>query len=118
MTIGDRIKEARELHGWNQSELARRTGVKPQAISKLEQGKTIPRCTTALHIADATGVRYRWLVLGILPMRNDGRTESVTIAELLASMTPSARQSVLEYAQFKAEKHPFQAGLKVVVDND
>ncbi len=40
MGLKERIKEAREALGFNKSELARRCGVDPSAINKLESGDT------------------------------------------------------------------------------
>ncbi|MFC0709231.1 XRE family transcriptional regulator [Azorhizophilus paspali] len=42
-TIGKRIALAREEKGWNQSELARQLGVKPQSVQAWEAGRNVPR---------------------------------------------------------------------------
>ncbi len=38
ITIGDKIKEARDKVGWSQSELARRAEIQPSTISQIESG--------------------------------------------------------------------------------
>ena len=43
--ITDRIK-----HGWTQTELARRSGVRLETISRIETGKHIPRRETLLKL--------------------------------------------------------------------
>ena len=57
MTIGDRIRQARERHGWSQNELSRRAGVRQALLSELESGKK----------RDTTGdvLRRLALVLGV-----------------------------------------------------
>lgn len=39
MTIGERIKAARDARGWSQLQLAKRAGVSQQLITRLETGK-------------------------------------------------------------------------------
>lgn len=43
MSIGSRIKELREVRGLSRSELARRVGVSPSAISNYEYGTSAPK---------------------------------------------------------------------------
>jgi transcriptional regulator with XRE-family HTH domain len=43
--ITDRIR-----HGWTQTELARRAGVRLETISRIESGKHIPRRETLLRL--------------------------------------------------------------------
>ena len=43
--ITDRIR-----HGWTQTELARRSGVRLETISRIESGKHIPRQETLLKL--------------------------------------------------------------------
>jgi transcriptional regulator with XRE-family HTH domain len=52
-----RLKEHRERFGWNQSELARRSGVPSQVISRLESGtRTGLTLDVARRLARALGV--------------------------------------------------------------
>ena len=78
-SIGDRVRIARKAAGLTQSELANRVGVQTQTVSQYETGviKDI-LLSTAAKIADATGVRVRWLADGEEPMRDpdqDGSEE-------------------------------------------
>ncbi len=52
-----RIRRARELRGWTQTELARQSGdaLSSAAISQLEAGKTRPSAASLAAIAEATG---------------------------------------------------------------
>ena len=47
-----KIRMARAVLGWNQSELAFRIGLTQRAVHKLEQGETEPRRTTVLAIEE------------------------------------------------------------------
>ena len=53
-----RMAEAREAKGLNQSELARRLGVTPQAVQSWEAGKSTPRPPRMYELAKILGVDY------------------------------------------------------------
>jgi len=53
MSIGDRIRKAREEKGWSQRELARQTGIHFNSINAWETGKREP---TPVYIAVLEGV--------------------------------------------------------------
>ena len=52
MTIGDRIKSAREEKGLTQQDLATASGYSAQHISNIETGRTIP-CSRCLMVLSA-----------------------------------------------------------------
>lgn len=58
---GERVRLIREWHGWNQSELARRAGVKPQNIQQLEGGR-VQQPRYIADLARALGVRVDLLL--------------------------------------------------------
>jgi len=60
--IGTRIRQEREGRGWGLAELARRTGIQPPNLSRLENGKHVPSLDTLQRVADALGVRVADLV--------------------------------------------------------
>ena len=62
MTIGERIKAAREKTGMTQVELGEKVGVSGVAIMRYEKGQRQPRYDLLLHIADALGVSAHTLV--------------------------------------------------------
>ena len=63
MTLGTRIREARDDAGMNQADLAYKIGIKKQSISSLEKGDT--RETGKLYrIAKVLGVEPEWLDTG------------------------------------------------------
>jgi transcriptional regulator with XRE-family HTH domain len=59
------IRELRESKGWTQQELADKTGVSRQTISKLENGHELdPRKSTLLLLAMAFGIDPQELMNG------------------------------------------------------
>ena len=56
MTFGERLKELRLAAGMTQDELAEKTGIKKQSISRYENSEREPNIRTAKRIADALGV--------------------------------------------------------------
>ncbi|MDW3204603.1 MAG: helix-turn-helix domain-containing protein [Alphaproteobacteria bacterium] len=71
MTIGDRIKQARESAGLNQAQLAKLCRVSAQAVSQWESGATSPKGENIGHLIRALKVRAEWLTLGIGPRDPD-----------------------------------------------
>lgn len=51
-----RLRTLRINRGWDQSELARRCGIKQGHISQLESGKRLPHTATARRLATALAV--------------------------------------------------------------
>ncbi len=62
-TLAKRLRYAREQAGLSQSSLARRVGIKPQAIQIIEAGQ-VHRPRNIVEIAAALGVAPEWLLLG------------------------------------------------------
>lgn len=71
MSIAERIKSARISAGLSQRDLAKAIGVSAMAISKYEQGKTIPNSGMLIQIAEALNVRVDWFF----------RTPAVTLSD-------------------------------------
>lgn len=59
-----RIAAARKLAGLNQSEVARRLGITPQAVQGWESGKSAPRGERLLQLAKLLGVTPHYLMSG------------------------------------------------------
>jgi transcriptional regulator with XRE-family HTH domain len=55
-TFGGRLKELRQAAGWTQYELGVRSGVQPNTIARLEQGKAGPTWATVRALANALGI--------------------------------------------------------------
>lgn len=54
--IGARIRQEREARGWGLGELARRAGMQPPNLSRLETGKHVPSLDTLERAAEALGI--------------------------------------------------------------
>ncbi len=64
-TFADRLKAAISSSGMNQSELARRCGIRSQTINRLLSGDSkLPSSPNLLKIADALGISHEWLANG------------------------------------------------------
>lgn len=61
MTLGERLKEARETAGLTQSQIARLFGISRNAVSLWESGENAPTGDKIGEIAKATGFNGEWL---------------------------------------------------------
>lgn len=60
--IGARVRQERETRGWSLGDLARRTGMQPPNLSRLENGKHVPSLDTLERVAEAMRLRVADLV--------------------------------------------------------
>ncbi len=76
MTIGERLKQLREMRGLSQNELAKRAGVSHPVVSDLERGiREDMTVSTAKALARALGVSLEMLVGDV-----DSETEAAALA--------------------------------------
>lgn len=66
-TLAHRLRYARERMGLSQSELARRAGLRPQAIQFIEAGR-VQRPRNLLDLAQVLAVNAEWLLFGRGPV--------------------------------------------------
>jgi len=59
-----RLKEARELRGWNVAEAANMIGVTQRTLAEWEAGKKAPRMNRLMKAAGVYGVAVIWLING------------------------------------------------------
>jgi len=64
MSLGKRIRKRRQTLKVTQQELAQATGVTPQHISAIEQGKRAPSLASLARLAEELGVTIDYLVAG------------------------------------------------------
>jgi len=76
MSIGERVRQARESAGLTQSELCRRIAMKQPSLSELERGMS-KTTSHVLEIAKACGVNPYWLQTGVGDMKSKGLLKSV-----------------------------------------
>ena len=62
MSVGRRIRKRRQTLKVTQQELARATGVTPQHISAIEQGKRDPSLASLARLAEELGVTVDYFV--------------------------------------------------------
>ena len=67
-----RLKSARELRGWNQSELGQRAEMQPSSIAHFESGSRKPSFDSLRRLADALEVTTDYLL---------GRVESPSLSK-------------------------------------
>lgn len=73
---GKRIRDARIALGWNQLDLAQKTGFHPDTILKWETGRVSPRPHNWRALSDALGESIRWLRASDLEEERNGREGS------------------------------------------
>ncbi len=79
--IGKRVRQSREGAGLTQSELARRTGVRPSAVSQWESPQgTVPSVENLTRIASITCVKFEWLATGRGPQKDAHTGEAPAVA--------------------------------------
>ena len=64
MSLGQRIKQRREVLKITQQELAKALGMTPQHISLIEQDKTTPSLAVVSKLAEQLGASIDYLVYG------------------------------------------------------
>jgi transcriptional regulator with XRE-family HTH domain len=71
----DRLRALREALGLSQSELAARCGVKLDSVQNWEQGRTEPRLSALIQLAQGLGVSLDTLA-GLQTKKRRGRPKS------------------------------------------
>lgn len=62
MLLSNKIIKQRKLKGWSQEELAEKTGVSRQAVSKWESGQSLPDLERLVELAELFGVTTDYLL--------------------------------------------------------
>lgn len=63
-TLGRRVASRRALKGWTQAELARRIGIHPWQVSRIEADTSRPSLPNAMKLAREFDVSLDWLAYG------------------------------------------------------
>jgi DNA-binding XRE family transcriptional regulator len=53
ISLARKVIKARHQAGWTQAELARRAGIRPETLNRIEKGKTTPDTATMVKIEQA-----------------------------------------------------------------
>ena len=103
MRFSDRVKLARELAGFSQAELARRTGMSQPSINDLESGRTQSlRGPNLIRGAKALGQTPEWLATGggvqcepPLPPPPPATNEHAALLESFTKLTAAEKKIVV-----------------------
>lgn len=79
MILGDKIARLRKKNGWSQEELAERTGVSRQAVSKWEGAQTVPDLDKILLLGELFGVTTDYLLKDELEMEEFTESTGVPV---------------------------------------
>lgn len=122
MSIGARIREAREQVGFSQAQLARALGITRSACSQWEASDgTAPRRERLEQIARLLGVSYEWLATGRSTVEpgvlesSPGYASSLTaeqreMLELYQRMSPASRRTLLDFLRTLQATRPATPG--------
>ncbi|MCI2394093.1 helix-turn-helix transcriptional regulator [Aliiroseovarius sediminis] len=94
-TFGDRLAGAREAVGLNQSQLARRIGVKIKTLRGWEEDLSEPRANHLQMLSGLLNVSLRWLLTG----EGNGVSEPAAVSDEM----PEVRDLLLEIRDIKAQ---------------
>jgi transcriptional regulator with XRE-family HTH domain len=109
MTLGERLKTAREFAGLTQKDLEQKSGVLQQMISKIENGKQ-ETSAYVVQLAVACGVRPEWLALG--------QGEMVTAEIDKSTMTYDIKEVVSQMVAMEpAEQYKVRKMIEVITGN-
>jgi transcriptional regulator with XRE-family HTH domain len=66
-TLGERLIKARRIHGWNQTDVAERTGISLRSIARYEADQAEPPLDALRKWATACQVPLSWLIDETIP---------------------------------------------------
>lgn len=75
--VGSRIVERRSARGWKQRELARRTGIEPGRLSRIERGLAGPSLDEMARLKNAFGGSVDELLFGEAPAGPEGSLDEL-----------------------------------------
>lgn len=121
--IADRIRQARENKGYDQTVLAEKIEVAARTVQRWEKGSQVPDSNYLLRLAKFTGIRPEWLLTGegemykppipagkIIPFDQEKLIRKMNMVELPVFSTVPAGRSVPYFHSDYAERY-------ITVDN-
>ena len=94
LTLGDRIRRARESANMTQEAASERISVTSRTLIRYEQGKSVPKEYVLRELSELTGVRIDWLKTGEGPMRDS------VVNEAAASNADAGREGAAEATRY------------------
>ena len=102
-TFSHNLKKARESKGLSQTELAKRSGLLPSAVSHFETGRRSPSFDNLKRLAETLEVTTDFLV----GRETDPTTSGPTLRRIFRNaqeMSDDDRQKLAEFSEFLASK--------------
>ena len=99
----DNLKKIREIKGLSQTELAKRSGLQPSAVSHFETGRRAPSFDNLKRLADTLEVTTDFLIGREIDPTTSGPTLE-SIFRNAQEMEDDDRQKLAEFAEFLASK--------------
>jgi transcriptional regulator with XRE-family HTH domain/Zn-dependent peptidase ImmA (M78 family) len=101
MLVKDRIAKRRKELGLNQTELAKRAGLHPPAISQYESGARNPSYEALIKLSNALEVNVDYLISGqVTGQELSLDKKSEVIMRIVSSLDPNKKNQVLDYLFF------------------
>lgn len=99
----ENLKKIREIKGLSQTELAKRSGLQPSAVSHFETGRRAPSFDNLRRLADTLEVTTDFLIGREIDPTTSGPTLQ-SIFRNAQEMADDDRQKLAEFAEFLARK--------------
>ena len=100
--FGERLRKIRERQELKQSDLARRSGLTPAAISQLESGQREPNFSTIMRLATSLGTTPNDLL--DISAEGPGDPSIQALFREVKKLEPQDFDAVKAFAQFLAQK--------------
>lgn len=119
LALGEILREARERAGLTQSDLARRVGIAPNHLVRLESGEKVdPRWSTVVRLAAALGLSLDAIAVACgyraqSHLCNASTAAAVKVSEELRGLIQSCRTTAESLLNIEAAA---QASLKTIAD--
>ena len=101
--FSDNLKKAREAKGLSQTELAKRSGLQPSAVSHFETGRRAPSFDNLKRLADTLEVTTDFLIGREIDPKTSGPTLQ-SIFRNAQEMADDDRQQLAKFAEFLASQ--------------
>lgn len=99
MSISDRIIKKRQELGFSQTDLAKRAGLKPPAISQYESGSRNPSYEALIKLSNAMDVSTDYLISGKeISFNNINDKNTKLLLKILDVLSAEQKDKILEYA--------------------
>lgn len=107
MSVQERIAKRREELNMTQTELAKRAGLKPPAISQYESGARSPSYEALMKLSNALGVTTDYLMSGV-DLNSDLIKEKTAkiLFHIIQDMSMEDKEKLLQYAFFLTNTLP------------